>query len=166
MPALAATVRGRGNPDCDSVMAAREEPDRFLALDDRHVPMVQGYKRLRVADRDAAEDNVGAVVLAALAALRSFRGQGTFAVRAVARPGVHDHFRADRSPCAGGRAVTVPSAARRRSSPVRLHAVVLASGLGRGGHGGECVRSRGMGQTDPVGGRGDERERQGHAAAA
>jgi RNA polymerase sigma-70 factor, ECF subfamily len=60
---------------------------------------VQGYVRLRVADRAAAEDIVSSVFLSALAALPAFRGEGTFAawLMAITRRAVQDHFRARRS---------------------------------------------------------------------
>jgi RNA polymerase sigma-70 factor (ECF subfamily) len=67
------------DPDAALVAAARDEPQAFLALYDRYFDRVLGYVRLRIRDESLCEDVVSTVFTTALAKLRRFRGDGTFA---------------------------------------------------------------------------------------
>src|SRR5262252_7668129 len=80
------------DPDAALVSAAREEPRRFLALYDRYFDRVLGYVRLRIRDEAVCEDVVSTVFTTALAQLRRFRGEGTFAgwLFQIARNAVRD----------------------------------------------------------------------------
>lgn len=78
LPTPAARV-GRIDPDAALVAAAREEPQAFLALYHRYFDRVLGYVRLRIRDEAVCEDVVSTVFTTALAQLRRFRGDGTFA---------------------------------------------------------------------------------------
>jgi RNA polymerase sigma-70 factor (ECF subfamily) len=89
----APALRGRTvDPDAALVAAARDEPQAFLALYDRYFDRVLGYVRLRVRDDSACEDVVSTVFTTALAQLRRFRGDGTFAgwLFQIARNAVRD----------------------------------------------------------------------------
>jgi RNA polymerase sigma-70 factor (ECF subfamily) len=80
------------DPDADLVAAAREEPQAFLALYDRYFDRVLGYVRLRIRDESTCEDVVSSVFTTALAQLRRFRGDGSFAgwLFQIARNAVRD----------------------------------------------------------------------------
>jgi RNA polymerase sigma-70 factor, ECF subfamily len=80
------------DPDAALVAAAREEPQAFLALYDRYFDRVLGYVRLRIRDESTCEDIVSTVFTTALAQLRRFRGDGTFAgwLFQIARNAVRD----------------------------------------------------------------------------
>jgi RNA polymerase sigma-70 factor (ECF subfamily) len=80
------------DPDAALVAAAREEPQAFLALYDRYFDRVLGYARLRVRDESTCEDVASTVFTTALAQLRRFRGDGTFAgwLFQIARNAVRD----------------------------------------------------------------------------
>jgi RNA polymerase sigma-70 factor, ECF subfamily len=67
------------DPDAALVAAAREDPLAFLALYDRYFDRVLGYARLRIRDAATCEDVTSTVFTSALARLRDFRGNGTFA---------------------------------------------------------------------------------------
>ena len=67
------------DPDAALVAAARNEPQAFLALYDRYFERVLGYVRLRIRDEPTCEDVTSTVFTTALAQLRRFRGDGTFA---------------------------------------------------------------------------------------
>lgn len=86
-------VGARGvDPDAALVAAAREEPQAFLALYDRYFDRVLGYVRLRIRDDPTCEDVASTVFTTALAQLRRFRGDGTFAgwLFQIARNAVRD----------------------------------------------------------------------------
>lgn len=92
-PLDTATVRGcPPDPDAALVVAAREDPQAFLALYDRYFSRVLGYVRLRVRDEAVCEDVTSTVFTAALAQLPRFRGEGTFAgwLFQIARNAVRD----------------------------------------------------------------------------
>jgi RNA polymerase sigma-70 factor (ECF subfamily) len=75
-----ASSRARAvDPDAALVAAARAEPQAFVALYDRYFDRVLGYVRLRIRNETACEDVVSTVFTSALAQLRRFRGDGTFA---------------------------------------------------------------------------------------
>jgi len=80
------------DPDADLVAAAREEPQSFLVLYDRYFDRVLGYVRLRIRDEAMCEDIASTVFTTALAHLRRFRGDGTFAgwLFQIARNAVRD----------------------------------------------------------------------------
>src|SRR5262249_1081174 len=80
------------DPDAALVAAAREEPQAFLALYDRYFHRVLGYVRLRIRDEQTCEDVASTVFTTALAQLRRFRGDGTFAgwLFQIARNAVRD----------------------------------------------------------------------------
>ena len=80
------------DPDAALVAAAREEPQAFLALYDRYFDRVLGYVRLRIRDEPTCEDVASTVFTTALAQLRRFRGDGTFAgwLFQIARNAVRD----------------------------------------------------------------------------
>jgi RNA polymerase sigma-70 factor (ECF subfamily) len=84
------------DPDAALVAAAREEPQAFLALYDRYFDRVLGYVRLRIRDESICEDVTSTVFTTALAELRRFRGDGTFAgwLFQIARNAVRDVQRA------------------------------------------------------------------------
>jgi RNA polymerase sigma-70 factor (ECF subfamily) len=89
----APALRGRTvDPDAALVAAAREEPQAFLALYDRYFDRVLGYVRLRIRDESICEDIASTVFTTALAQLRRFRGDGTFAawLFQIARNAVRD----------------------------------------------------------------------------
>ena len=94
LEAPAAPVRAV-DPDAALVAASREEPQAFLALYDRYFDRVLGYVRLRIRDEATCEDVVSAVFTTALAELRRFRGDGTFAgwLFQIARTAVWDVHR-------------------------------------------------------------------------
>lgn len=83
---------GTVDPDADLVAAAREEPQAFLALYDRYFDRVLGYVRMRIRDESMCEDIASTVFTTALAHLRRFRGDGTFAgwLFQIARNAVRD----------------------------------------------------------------------------
>jgi RNA polymerase sigma factor (sigma-70 family) len=83
------------DPDVALVIAAREEPRRFLALYDRYFDRVLGYVRLRVRDDATCEDVTSVVFTTALAQLGRFRGDGSFAgwLFQIARNAVRDVHR-------------------------------------------------------------------------
>ena len=80
------------DPDAALVAAAREEPQAFLALYDRYFDRVLGYVRVLIRDESSCEDIVSTVFTTALAQLRRFRGDGTFAgwLFQIARNAVRD----------------------------------------------------------------------------
>jgi RNA polymerase sigma-70 factor (ECF subfamily) len=80
------------DPDASLVAAAREEPEAFLALYDRYFDRVLGYVRLRIRDEATCEDVASTVFTTALAQLRRFRGDGSFAgwLFQIARNAVRD----------------------------------------------------------------------------
>jgi RNA polymerase sigma-70 factor, ECF subfamily len=80
------------DPDAALVAAARDEPQAFLALYDRYFDRVLGYVRLRIRDEPTCEDVTSTVFTTALAQLRRFRGDGTFAgwLFQIARNAVRD----------------------------------------------------------------------------
>jgi len=80
------------DPDAALVAAAREEPQAFLALYDRYFERVLGYVRVRLRDESICEDVTSTVFTTALAQLRRFRGDGTFAgwLFQIARNAVRD----------------------------------------------------------------------------
>jgi RNA polymerase sigma-70 factor (ECF subfamily) len=80
------------DPDAELVAAARAEPQAFLGLYDRYFERVLGYVRLRIRDESVCEDVVSTVFTTALAQLRRFRGDGTFAgwLFQIARNAVRD----------------------------------------------------------------------------
>jgi RNA polymerase sigma-70 factor (ECF subfamily) len=80
------------DPDAALVAAAREDPLAFLALYDRYFDRVLGYVRLRIRDASTCEDVASTVFTTALAQLRRFRGDGTFAgwLFQIARNAVRD----------------------------------------------------------------------------
>jgi RNA polymerase sigma-70 factor (ECF subfamily) len=89
----APAVRVRAvDPDAALVAAAREEPRAFLALYDRYFDSVLGYVRMRIRDESTREDVASTVFTTALAQLRRFRGDGTFAgwLFQIARNAVRD----------------------------------------------------------------------------
>jgi RNA polymerase sigma-70 factor, ECF subfamily len=89
----APALRARPNdPDAALVAAARKEPQAFLALYDRYFNRVLGYARLRIRDESTCEDVASTVFTTALAQLRRFRGEGTFAawLFQIARNAVRD----------------------------------------------------------------------------
>jgi RNA polymerase sigma-70 factor (ECF subfamily) len=89
----APALRGRTvDPDAALVAAAREEPQAFLALYDRYFDRVLGYVRMRIRDESVCEDIVSTVFTTALAQLRRFRGDGSFAgwLFQIARNAVRD----------------------------------------------------------------------------
>jgi RNA polymerase sigma-70 factor (ECF subfamily) len=81
--------------DAALVAAAREEPRRFLALYDRYFDRVLGYVRVRIRDEATCEDVTSTVFTTALAQLRRFRGDGSFAgwLFQIARNAVRDVYR-------------------------------------------------------------------------
>ena len=83
------------DPDAALVVAAREEPRRFLALYDRYFDRVLGYVRLRIRDDATCEDVTSTVFTTALAQLGRFRGDGSFAgwLFQIARNAVRDVHR-------------------------------------------------------------------------
>jgi RNA polymerase sigma-70 factor (ECF subfamily) len=87
------------DPDAALVAAAREDPQAFLALYDRYFGRVLGYVRVRILDEATCEDITSMVFTTALAQLRRFRGDGTFAgwLFQIARNAVRD---AQRRPAA------------------------------------------------------------------
>ncbi len=97
-PALRAPT---ADPDAALVAAAQEEPQAFLALYDRYFDRVLGYVRLRIRDEFICEDVASTVFTTALAQLRRFRGDGTFAgwLFQIARNAVRD---VQRRPAAKG----------------------------------------------------------------
>jgi RNA polymerase sigma-70 factor (ECF subfamily) len=89
----APAVPGRAvDPDAELVATARQEPQAFLALYDRYFDRVLGYVRMRIRDESLCEDVTSTVFTTALAQLRRFRGDGTFAgwLFQIARNAVHD----------------------------------------------------------------------------
>lgn len=80
------------DPDAVLVAAAREDPQAFLALYERYFDRVLGYVRLRIRDASTCEDVASTVFTTALAQLRRFRGDGTFAgwLFQIARNAVRD----------------------------------------------------------------------------
>ena len=80
------------DPDAALVAAARDDPQAFLGLYDRYFDRVLGYVRLRVRGEAACEDVASTVFATALAQLRRFRGDGTFAgwLFQIARNAVRD----------------------------------------------------------------------------
>ena len=89
----APAMRGRTvDPDAALVAAARKEPHAFFALYDRYFDRVLGYVRMRIRDESVCEDVVSTVFTTALAQLRRFRGDGTFAgwLFQIARNAVRD----------------------------------------------------------------------------
>ena len=80
------------DPDAALVAAARDDPQAFLGLYDRYFDRVLGYVRLRVRGEAACEDVASTVFTTALAQLRRFRGDGTFAgwLFQIARNAVRD----------------------------------------------------------------------------
>ena len=90
--AIARPRLGWVDPDAALVAAAREEPQAFLALYDRYFERVLGYVRLRIRDEPTCEDIASTVFTTALAQLRRFRGDGTFAgwLFQIARNAVRD----------------------------------------------------------------------------
>ena len=88
-PALRAPA---ADPDAALVTAAQEEPHAFLALYDRYFERVLGYVRLRIRDEFVCEDVTSTVFTTALAQIRRFRGDGTFAgwLFQIARNAVRD----------------------------------------------------------------------------
>lgn len=92
----APALRGRQfDPDAALVAAARDDPQAFLALYDRYFDRVLGYVRLRVRDEPTCEDIASTVFTNALAQLRRFRGDGSFAgwLFQIARNAVRDSQR-------------------------------------------------------------------------
>ena len=90
------TLRARTvDPDAVQVAAARAEPQAFLPLYDRYFERVLGYVRLRIRDESTCEDVASTVFTTALAQLRRFRGDGTFAawLFQIARNAVRDVHR-------------------------------------------------------------------------
>jgi RNA polymerase sigma-70 factor (ECF subfamily) len=84
------------DPDAALVAAARGEPRMFLALYDRYFDRVLGYVRLRIDDPATCEDVTSTVFVTALAQLKRFRGDGSFAgwLFGIARNAVRDVHRA------------------------------------------------------------------------
>lgn len=80
------------DPDAALVVAAREDPQAFLALYERYFDRVLGYVRLRIRDASTCDDVTSTVFTTALGQLRRFRGDGTFAgwLFQIARNAVRD----------------------------------------------------------------------------
>jgi RNA polymerase sigma-70 factor (ECF subfamily) len=92
----APALRARdADPDAALVLAAREEPRRFLALYDRYFDRVLGYVRLRIRDEATCEDVTSMVFTTALSQIGRFRGDGSFAgwLFQIARNAVRDVHR-------------------------------------------------------------------------
>jgi RNA polymerase sigma-70 factor, ECF subfamily len=81
--------------DAELVAAARDEPRLFLALYDRYFDRVLGYVRVRIRDEATCEDVTSTVFTTALAQLKRFRGDGSFAgwLFQIARNAVRDVYR-------------------------------------------------------------------------
>jgi len=81
--------------DAALVAAARAEPRMFVALYDRYFDRVLGYVRLRIGDAATCEDVTSTVFMTALAQLKRFRGDGSFAgwLFGIARNAVRDVHR-------------------------------------------------------------------------
>ncbi len=73
--------RGRHDPDAQRVMAAQDDPARFVALYDLYVDRIHDYVRIRVANQTIAEDVTSHVFMTALAHIAAFRVKegGSFA---------------------------------------------------------------------------------------
>ncbi len=67
-----------GEPDARLVAWARQNPQAFTALYDRHFAAVYRYCRSRLGDPDAAEDATSQTFLKALVALPDYRETGRF----------------------------------------------------------------------------------------
>lgn len=87
--------RDEGDPDAALVVAARADAARFVALYERYFGPVHRYVRMRVPERAACEDVTSDVFLTALAKLREFRGNGSFAawLFRIAQNAVRDELR-------------------------------------------------------------------------
>jgi RNA polymerase sigma-70 factor, ECF subfamily len=118
------------DPDAVLVLAAREDPRRFLALYDRYFDRVLGYVRLRIRDEATCEDVTSTVFTTALAQLGRFRGHGTFAgwLFQIARNAVRDVHRKPRlEPLpleAACSELDVEEQFLARERAVRLHAMI------------------------------------------
>jgi RNA polymerase sigma-70 factor (ECF subfamily) len=127
------------DPDAALVLAAKADPEAFVALYDRYFDQVFGYVRLRIGDRSTSEDVTSQVFVTALAKLDGFRGRGPFAawLFRIARNAVRSEQRRRRP--VGDADALLPSLAASDPDPAevtlarerraRLHAAV--AGLGR-----------------------------------
>src|SRR5262245_61237874 len=119
------------DPDAALVTAAREEPQAFLALYDRYFDRVLGYVRLRIRDESTCEDVVSTVFTTALAQLRRFRGDGTFAgwLFQIARNATWDVARKPAAVPTGDEATSEPSPEERLLAFERAAELHTAIGL-------------------------------------
>ena len=131
--------RAAFDPDAALVVAAKADPEAFVALYDRYFGLVYGYVRLRIGDRATSEDVTSQVFVTALAKLDGFRGRGPFAawLFRIARNAVRSEQRR-RRPVGDAEALLAGLAAAdadpaevalARELQARLHAAV--AGLGR-----------------------------------
>ena len=131
--------RAAFDPDAALVVAAKADPEAFVALYDRYFGLVYGDVRLRIGDRATSEDVTSQVFVTALAKLDGFRGRGPFAawLFRIARNAVRSEQRR-RRPIGVANALLagLPAAdpgpaevALARERWARLHAAI--AGLGR-----------------------------------